>query len=39
MGKRVDVKSADDYQKGQTTELLQPNQRGQTLTTVGGQVI
>ena len=22
MGKRVDVKSADDYQKGQTTELL-----------------
>lgn len=37
--KRVDVKSADDYQKGTTQESLQPNQRSQTITTTSGQMI
>lgn len=37
MSKRVDVKSADDYQKGTTgTEVLQPSQRSQTVTTIAG---
>ena len=43
MDKRVDVKSADDYQKGGGTgmgiESLQPNQRNQTITTTSGQQI
>ena len=40
MSKRVDVKSADDYQKGTTgAEVLQPSQRSQTVTTIQGQVV
>jgi RNA-binding protein Musashi len=34
--KRVDVKSADDYQKGASQESLQPNQRNQVITTSSG---
>lgn len=37
--KRVDVKSADDYQKGGSQDSLQPNQRNQIITTTSGQQI
>lgn len=39
MEKRVDVKSADDYQKGTDQTSLQPNQRNQIIMTKEGQQI
>jgi hypothetical protein len=39
LDKRVDVKSADDYQKGAPTESLHPNQRNQTITTNSGKQV